>query len=64
MQKKQVIGLVSGHSGHPLPTDYEGGGPMEAVRDFLRKHKNFSPDRTREKFLLTFFPQGYLKRLS
>jgi cephalosporin hydroxylase len=52
------------HNGHPLPTDYEGGGPMEAVREFLAKHRNFAPDRTREKFLLTFFPQGYLKRLS
>lgn len=52
------------HNGHPLPTNYEGGGPMEAVREFLKKHKNFAPDRTREKFLLTFFPQGYLKRLS
>ena len=55
---------MSGHNGHPLPTDYEGGGPMEAVREFLKTHKNFSPDRTREKFLLTFFPKGYLKRLS
>jgi cephalosporin hydroxylase len=52
------------HNGHPLPTEYKGGGPMAAVREFLEKHRNFSPDRTREKFLLTFFPQGYLKRLS
>jgi len=43
---------------------FKGGGPMEAVREFLKKHRNFAPDRTREKFLLTFFPQGYLKRLS
>ena len=52
------------HNGHPLPTEYEGGGPMAAVREFLEKHRNFTPDRTREKFLLTFFPQGYLKRVS
>jgi hypothetical protein len=48
-----------------IPTGlYEGGGPMQAVRGFLEKHRNFAPDRTREKFLLKFFPQGYLKRIS
>jgi cephalosporin hydroxylase len=52
------------HNGHPLPTHYDGGGPMAALQEFLKKHKNFAPDRRREKFLLTFFPQGYLKRLS
>jgi cephalosporin hydroxylase len=52
------------HNGHPLPTHYDGGGPMAALQDFLKKHKNFVPDRSREKFLLTFFPQGYLKRRS
>jgi cephalosporin hydroxylase len=52
------------HNGHPLPTEYKGGGPMAAVQEFLKKHRNFVPDRSREKFLLTFFPQGYIKRLS
>ncbi len=52
------------HNGHPLPHDYDGGGPMQAVREFLLRHKNFVPDQTRERFLLTFFPQGYLKRVS
>ena len=52
------------HNGHPLPTDYGGVGPMEAVREFLNKHWNFGPDRTREKFLLTSFPQGDPKRPS
>lgn len=52
------------HNGNPLPTDYAGGGPMVALREFLKKNKNFVSDRAREKFLLTFFPQGYLKRIS
>ncbi|MEW5901254.1 MAG: CmcI family methyltransferase, partial [Acidobacteriota bacterium] len=51
------------HHGHPLPTDY-GDGPMEATRAFLKHHKNFAVDRGREKFLLTFFPQGYLKKIA
>lgn len=52
------------HNGNPLPTHYADGGPMAALKEFLKTHKNFVPDRKREKFLLTFFPQGYLKRVS
>ncbi|MFH1857443.1 MAG: CmcI family methyltransferase [Candidatus Omnitrophota bacterium] len=40
-----------------------GGGPLEAVGEFLAKNDNFVIDRTREKFLLTFYPSGYLKRV-
>jgi cephalosporin hydroxylase len=49
------------HNGHPLRTAY-GEGPMEAVKDFLKENKNFVSDRSREKFLFTFLPQGFLKR--
>jgi cephalosporin hydroxylase len=50
------------HHGHPLQTDY-GEGPMEALSSFLKTNQNFVVDSSREKFLLTFFPQGYLKRI-
>jgi cephalosporin hydroxylase len=50
------------HNGHPLPTTY-GKGPMEAMEEFLKTNNNFVSDRSREKFLLTFFPKGYLKRI-
>lgn len=40
-----------------------GTGPFGAVREFLAKHKNFEIDRSREKFLLTYAPSGYLKRI-
>jgi len=50
------------HNGHPLKTGY-GKGPMEAVEDFLAEDKNFVSDRTREKFLMTFLPKGFLKRI-
>jgi cephalosporin hydroxylase len=50
------------HNGHPIPTTY-GKGPRETMEEFLKTNDNFVADRGREKFLLTFFPGGYLKRV-
>jgi cephalosporin hydroxylase len=47
---------------HPVNSDF-GPGPMEAVREFLEENKNFMIDRLREKFYLTFNPNGYLRRI-
>jgi cephalosporin hydroxylase len=49
-------------NGHPVNSDF-GPGPMEAVREFLEGNKDFVIDRSREKFYLTFNPDGYLKRI-
>lgn len=49
-------------NGHPVEPGW-GEGPMEAVKAFLKNRKDFKIDRTREKFLLTFFPNGFLKRI-
>jgi len=49
-------------NGHPVFRDY-GAGPYEAVEDFLQEHPEFIRDRTREKFLLTFNPGGFLRRV-
>ena len=38
-------------------------GPLEAVERFLAQTSDFEIDRQREKFLLTFNPSGYLKRV-
>jgi len=49
-------------NGHPvLPAS--GDGPMEAVREFLQKEISFKIDPNKEKFLLTFFPKGFLKKV-
>ncbi len=49
-------------NGHPVLPEY-GPGPMEAVEEFLKENKNFVIDRSKEKFLLTFNPKGFLKRV-
>jgi cephalosporin hydroxylase len=51
-------------NGHPVFAEH-GPGPMEAVREFLQTDLGdcFSVDKSREKFLLTANPGGYLKRL-
>ena len=38
-------------------------GPLEAIETFLASTSEFEIDREREKFLITFNPSGYLKRV-
>jgi cephalosporin hydroxylase len=38
-------------------------GPLQAIETFLASTDEFEIDRTREKFLITFNPSGYLKRV-
>ena len=38
-------------------------GPLQAVETFLAKTDEFVIDREREKFLITFNPSGFLKRV-
>jgi cephalosporin hydroxylase len=53
-------------NGHPIftPAVAAGPGPMEAVEEFLSGNPDFVADRSREKFGLTFNPNGFLKRES
>ncbi len=46
-------------NGNPVPLE-KGPGPLEAVDEFLTDHYEFQPDRSREKYMLTFNPKGYL----
>lgn len=50
-------------NGHPVMPEH-GPGPFEAVTAFLDENDDFEVDRSREKFLLTYFPTGYLRRVS
>lgn len=49
-------------NGHPVLPKF-GPGPAEAAAEFLAGNQNFTVDRSREKFLVTFFPGGWLKRV-
>ena len=49
-------------NGHPTFPAF-GDGPYEAVKEFLKTNQNFIVDDSREKFLMTFNPQGFLKRI-
>ena len=38
-------------------------GPMEAIGPFVAAHPEFEVDPSRERFMVTFSPRGYLRRL-
>lgn len=38
-------------------------GPLEAIQTFLAGTSDFEVDKSREKFLITFNPSGYLRRI-
>jgi cephalosporin hydroxylase len=47
--------------GHPIWPDF-GPGPMAAAREFLAERTDFALDPQREKFGLTFNPNGFLRK--
>jgi cephalosporin hydroxylase len=49
-------------NGHPTYPDF-GPGPMEAVDKFLAESDEFAVDERCERFLMTFNPKGYLRRV-
>jgi cephalosporin hydroxylase len=49
-------------NGHPVMPEH-GPGPFEAVHAFIEEDRDFQIDKSREKFLLTFFPDGFLRRV-
>jgi cephalosporin hydroxylase len=52
--------------GHPVNFSYgdSDGGPYEAVSEFLRGRNDFEIDHSREYQLVTFAPNGFLRRRS
>lgn len=57
-----VIVQDSTINGHPYNPEY-GPGPWEAIEDFLRTDDRFVSERSRERWLLTNNPTGFLKRV-
>ena len=62
VSKKNYLIVEDTHlSGHPIgKTSVKG--PYEAAKEFLKNNNNFFIDKSREKFLLTSNPNGYLKK--
>jgi cephalosporin hydroxylase len=57
--------------GNPVLPDYvcpytgiPSGGPQAAIQEFLAGTSAFAVDNSRHKFLFTFNPNGYLKRIA
>lgn len=50
--------------GQPVLPDVQDGGPKVAVQQYLPAHPEFVVDRSCEKFLMTFFPGGWLRRVA
>ena len=49
------------------PFEYIGSfeeGPLAAVQEFLKEHPQFHVDKSRERYIMTYNPHGYLKRVS
>lgn len=50
-------------NGHPVYPSF-GPGPYEAVQAFLATNRSFVADMSREKFLVSWCPQGFLRRVA
>lgn len=50
-------------NGHPVEPEH-GPGPWEAMQAFLSTHTEFAHDTEMDKFLVSFNPKSFLKRLS
>ena len=49
-------------NGHPVRPNW-GAGPMEALEEFMQTAKDFVVDKSKEKFLFTQNPKGFLKKV-
>ena len=49
-------------NGHPVKPEF-GPGPMEAVNEYMKNNSSYIVDKAKEKYFLTFNPQGYLRKL-
>jgi cephalosporin hydroxylase len=43
---------------------FKDEGPLAAIEDFLSRNSNFVIDSVRERYILTYNPKGFLKRIS
>lgn len=53
----------AGKVGHPIKWQWDNDGPYEAIEAFLKMNDDFEIDYGCEKHLLSFNPNGYLRRI-
>ncbi len=44
------------------PSLFPVEGPLPAIDDFLARHPDFAVDKSRERYLMTYSPRGFLRR--
>jgi cephalosporin hydroxylase len=49
-------------NGHPVQSNF-GPGPMEALEEYMKDHSDLEIDKNRERLLITFNPNGYLRKV-
>ena len=55
--------VQDGHvNGHPIWPNW-GPGPTEAIEAFLKETNVYMPDKTRERLMMTYNPNGFLRRI-
>jgi len=50
-------------NGHPVPWKWNDEGPWGAVEEFMKDNEEFEVDYSKEKYLMTFNPSGWLRRV-
>lgn len=43
--------------------EWPDGGPLAATREFLAENNDFEVDKSRERYIITYNPEGFLKRV-
>jgi len=56
-----IVDLFHSEDGLGFAEDHPG--PLAAVEEFLRRHPEFVADESRERYILTYNPKGFLKRI-
>lgn len=49
--------------GLDMPGELKKGGPYEAIEAFVKENNHFIIDRLKERFVITWNPKGYLKKI-
>jgi len=55
--------MIDIYAPEDLKIPMHSSGPLPAIREFLKTHSEFIIDDSAEKYIATFYPRGFLKRI-